>query len=131
MVQHKICCSMTNLLCNSIDYATKFEEDRKSQTCLVQFKQQIIRWPKRVNHKSVYQNTKQFPKTQINFPKHKLVSQNTNRFLKTQINFSKHKSISQNTNQFAKTQTNFSKHKPINFISFRNKCVVAQWWVMR
>ena len=39
---------------------------------------QNVRWPKRVNHKSVYQNTKQFPKTQIDFPKRKLVSQNTN-----------------------------------------------------
>ena len=74
----------------------------------------ILRWPKKVNHKSVYQlqNTKQFPKTQINFPKHKLVSQNTNRFLKTQINFPKHKSISQNTNQFLKTRTSLPKHKP-------------------
>ena len=52
-----------------------------------------IRWPKRVNHKSVSQNTKQFPKTQNNFPKHKLVSQNTNRFLNTQINFSKHEPV--------------------------------------
>ena len=32
---------MTNLLCDSIDFATKFEEDRKSETCSVQFKQQI------------------------------------------------------------------------------------------
>ena len=32
---------MTNLLCDSIDYGTKFEEDRKSETCSVQFKQQI------------------------------------------------------------------------------------------
>ena len=81
----------------------------------------FLRWPKRVNHKSVYQNTKQFPKTQINFPKtqisfpkHKTISQNTNQFTKTQNNFSKHKPISskhksvyQNTNQFLKTQTNF------------------------
>ena len=41
LVRHKICCSMTNLLCDSIDFATKFEEDRKSETCSVQFKQQI------------------------------------------------------------------------------------------
>jgi len=66
----------------------------------------IIQWPKRVNHKSVYQNTKQFPKTQISFPKHKSTSQNTNRFLKTPISFPKHKSISQNTNQFRETQIN-------------------------
>ena len=60
----------------------------------------ILRWPKRVKHKSVYQNTKQFPKTQINFPKHKSVYQNTKQFLKTQTNFPKHKSVYQNTNQF-------------------------------
>ena len=79
---------------------------------------QEIRWPKRVKHKSVYQNTKQFPKTQIsllkhkiNFPKHKSVCQNTKQFLKTQTNFQKHKSVYQNTNQFHKTQTNFAKHK--------------------
>ena len=84
--------------------------------CRLLLLQQIafIRWPKSVNHKSVYQNTKQFPKTQINFPKHKLVSQNTNRFLKTQINLSKHEPVCQNTNQFLETQTNFAKHKPIN-----------------
>ena len=74
----------------------------------------FVRWPKRVNHKSVYQNTKQFPKTQNNVPKHKSISQSTNSFPKTQIDFSKHKSIYQNTNQFAKTQTNLSKHKPIS-----------------
>ena len=81
----------------------------------------ILRWPKRVNHKSVYQNTKQFPKTQINFPKHKSVSQNTKQYPKTQISLPKHKTISQNTNQFrrntnqfTKTQINFSKHKPIS-----------------
>ena len=80
-----------------------------------------VRWPKRVNHKSVYQNTKQFPKTQINFPKHKSVYQNTKQYPKTQISLPKHKSISQNTNQFrrntnqfTKTQINFSKHKPIS-----------------
>ena len=32
---------MTNLLCDSIDFATKFEEDKKSETYSVQFKQQI------------------------------------------------------------------------------------------
>ena len=74
-----------------------------------------LRWPKRVNHKSVYQNTKQFPKTQINFPKHKLVSQNTNRFLKTQINLSKQEPVCQNTNQFLETQTNFAKHKSMDW----------------
>ena len=79
-----------------------------------------LRWPKRVNHKSVYQNTKQFPKhksifqntdqftkTQNNFPKYKSVYRNTKQFLKTQTNFPKHKSVKQNTNQFLKTQTNF------------------------
>ena len=81
----------------------------------------IVRWPKRVNHKSVYQNTNQFTKTQNNFPKHKSVYQNTKQFLKTQISLPKHKTISQNTNQFrrntnqfTKTQINFSKHKPIS-----------------
>ena len=65
-------------------------------------------------HKTISQNTNQFPKTQISLPKHKTISQNTNQFTKTQINFSKHKPISskhksvyQNTNQFLKTQTNF------------------------
>ena len=57
-------------------------------------------------HKTVSQNTNQFPKTQINFPKHKSVYQNT-KFFKTQTNF-------QNTNQFTKTQINFTKHKPIS-----------------
>ena len=79
-----------------------------------------LRWPKRVNHKSVYQNTKQFPK-------HKAIFQNTDQFTKTQNNFPKHKSvyrntkqfhktqpIFQNTNQLSKTQINFSKHKPIS-----------------
>ena len=74
----------------------------------------LVRWPKRVKHKSVYQNTKQFPKTQISLPKHKSISQNTNQFTKTQINFLKHKPIFQNTNQFTKTQINFTKHKPIS-----------------
>ena len=73
----------------------------------------VVRWPKRLNHKSISQNTNQFPKTQINFPKHKLIFQNTNQFSKTQINFPKHKSVSQNTNQFPKTQINFPKHKSI------------------
>ena len=74
----------------------------------------MIWWPKRVKHKSVYQNTKQFPKTQISLPKHKSISQNTNQFTKTQNNFLKHKPIFQNTNQFTKTQINFTKHKPIS-----------------
>ena len=65
------------------------------------FANAIIRWPKRVNHKSVYQNTNQFSKTQISLPKHKTISQNTNQFRR-------------NTNQFTKTQINFSKHKPIS-----------------
>ena len=58
-------------------------------------------------HKSIFQNTNQFTKTQNNFSKHKSVYQNTKQFLKTQTNFvetqislPKHKSISQNTNQF-------------------------------
>ena len=73
-------------------------------------------------HKSVYQNTKQFPKTQINFPKHKSVYQNTKQCPKTQIGLPKRKTISQkhklifqNTNQLSKTQINFSKHKPISW----------------
>ena len=47
--------------------------------------------------------------SQISLPKHKTISQNTNQFPKTEIDFSKHKSISQNTNQFAKTQNNCDK----------------------
>ena len=91
---------------------------------LFSFPFSVIRWPKRVKHKSVYQNTKQFPKTQINFPnlnqftktqinflKHKSVYQNTKQFLKTQTNFPKHKSVYQSTNQLHKTQINFAKHK--------------------
>ena len=74
----------------------------------------FLRWPKRVNHKSVYQTTNQFSKTQISLPKHKTISRNTNQFPKTQIGLPKHKTISQNTNQFTKTQINFSKHKPIS-----------------
>ena len=87
----------------------------------------ILQWPKRVNHKSVSQNTNQFSKTQSNFLKHKSVYQNAQKFRKTQINFPKHKSVYQNakqflktqtnfqnTNQFTKTQINFSKHKPIS-----------------
>ena len=72
-------------------------------------------------HKSIFQNTNQFTKTQNNFLKHKSISQNTKQFLKTQISLPKHKTISQNTNQFrrntnqfTKTQINFSKHKPIS-----------------
>ena len=70
-----------------------------------------INFPK---HKSVSQNTNQFPKTQVSFPKHKLISQNTNMFSKTQINFPKHKYVFQNTNQFPETQINFPKHKSIS-----------------
>ena len=74
-----------------------------------------LRWPKRVKHESVNQNSKQFPKTQINFPKHKSVHQNTNHFPKTQIslplktqnNFLKHK-------QFSKTQISLPKHKSVS-----------------
>ena len=73
----------------------------------------ILRWPNRVKHKSVYQNTNQFTKTQNSFPKHKSISQNTNQFTKTQINFPKHKSVYQNTKQFLKTQINFPKHKSV------------------
>ena len=62
-------------------------------------------------HKTVFQNTNQFPKTQISLPKHKSAYQNTKQFLKTQTNFPKHKAVYQNTNQFHKTQTNFAKHK--------------------
>ena len=65
-------------------------------------------------HKTVSQNTNQFPKTQISLPKHKSISQNTNQFTKTQNNFLKHKPIFQNTNQFTETQINFTKHKPIS-----------------
>ena len=64
-----------------------------------------------LKHKTVSQNTNQFPKTQISLPKHKSISQNTNQFTKTQNNFFKHKPVFQNTNQFHKTQTNFAKHK--------------------
>ena len=56
--------------------------------------------------------------TQISLPKHKTVSQNSNQFPKTQISLPKHKPIFQNTNQFTETQyqfhkthTNFAKHK--------------------
>ena len=73
-----------------------------------------LRWPKRVKHKSVYQNTKKFPKTQVNFLKHKSVYQNTKQFPKTQISLPKHKTISQNTNQFSKTQISLPKHKSIS-----------------
>ena len=62
-------------------------------------------------HKTVSQNTNQFPKTQISLPKYKSMSQNTNQLTKTQNNFLKHKPIFQNTNQFTKTQINFTKHK--------------------
>ena len=47
-----------------------------------------------------YKNTKQFPKTQINFPKNKSISQNTNQFLKTRTSLPKHKPISRNTNKW-------------------------------
>ena len=57
-----------------------------------------IRWPKRVNHKSVSQNTNHFIKTQTNFSKHKSVYQNTKQFFKAQISLPKHKKVSQNTN---------------------------------
>ena len=86
-----------------------------------------VRWPKRVDHKSVTktqnnfpkhksisQNTNQFLKTRTSLPKHKRISRNTNQFPKTQISFPKHKSISQNTNQFLKTRTSLPKHKPIS-----------------
>ena len=72
-------------------------------------------------HKSIFQNTNQFTKTQNNFSKHKSVYQNTKQFPETQINFPKHKSVYQNTKQFLKTQTNFvetqislPKHKSIS-----------------
>ena len=61
-----------------------------------------------------YKNTKQFPKTQINFSKHEPVCQNTKQFRETQIYFPKHKLFSQNTNQFLKTRTSLPKHKPIS-----------------
>ena len=70
----------------------------------------FVRWPKRVNHKSVYQNTNQFSKTQISLPKHKTISQNTNQFPKTQISLPKHKSISQNTNQFRRNTNQKTGH---------------------
>ena len=70
-------------------------------------------WPKRVNDKSICQNTKQCLKAETNFQKHKSVYQNTKQFLKAQINFSKHKSVYRNSKQFLKTQANFFlKHKP-------------------
>ena len=85
------------------------------ETMVAQKGQTQISLPK---HKTVSQNTNQFPKTQISLPKHKSMSQkhksayqNTKQFLKTQTNFPKHKSVYQNTNQFHKTQTNFAKHK--------------------
>ena len=97
----------------------------KGHTTVAQKGQSQISLPK---HKTISQNTNQFPKTQISLPKHKTISQNTNQFTKTQNNFSKHKPISskhksvyQNTNQFLKTQTNFvetqislPKHKSIS-----------------
>ena len=59
-----------------------------------------------LKHKTVSQNTNQFPKAQISFPKHKSISQNTNKFLKTRTSLPKHKPISRNTNQFRETQIN-------------------------
>ena len=69
-----------------------------------------VRWTKRVNHKSVYQNTNQFPKTQISLPKHKTISRNTNQFPKTQISLPKHKTVSQNTNQFRRNTNQKTGH---------------------
>ena len=40
-------------------------------------------WPKRVNHKSICQNTKQCLKAETNFQKHKSVYQNTKQFLES------------------------------------------------
>ena len=57
-------------------------------------------------HKTISQNTNQFPKAQISFPKHKSISQNTNQFIKTRTSLPKHKPISRNTNQFRETQIN-------------------------
>ena len=57
-------------------------------------------------HRTISQNTNQFPKTQISFPKHKSISQNTNQFLKTRTSLPKHKPILRNTNQFRETQIN-------------------------
>ena len=95
----------------------------------------VVRWTRRVNHKSVFHNTNQFHKIKISLPKHKSISQHisqftktqTEQFLKTKTNFPKYKSVYQytnqfsktqtnfqNTNQFTKTQINFSKHKPIS-----------------
>ena len=71
-------------------------------------------WPKRVNHKSICQNTKQCLKAETNFQKHKSVYQNTKQFLKAQINLPKHKTVSQNTNQFLKTQISLPKLKTIS-----------------
>ena len=83
------------------DYYSLFQVKWETQPTSVQsWSKHYLRWPKRVKHKSVYQNTKQFPKTQINFPKHKSVYQNTNQFTKTQNNFLKHKPVFQNANQF-------------------------------
>ena len=58
-----------------------------------------LRWPKRVKHKPISENTNQYPKTQIRFRKHKPISKSTNQFRETLTNFQKHKPKSQNTNQ--------------------------------
>ena len=101
-------CSVVKI-CTFPNNYTIFEETNCIEllATVAQKGQSQISLPK---HKTISQNTNQFPKTQNNFPKHKLVSQNTNRFLKTQINFSKHEAVCQNTNQFLETQTNFANH---------------------
>ena len=78
-----------------VEHRTGIAEVTGSNPTVAQKGQTQISFPK---HKSIYQNTNQFPKTQISLPEHKTISQNTKQFSKTQINFSK-------------TQINFAKHK--------------------
>jgi len=49
-----------------------------------------VRWPKRVKHKSIFKNTNQYSKTQINIQKHKSIFKNTNQYSKTQTQEPKH-----------------------------------------
>ena len=94
----------------------------------------VVRWTRRVNHKSVFHNTNQFHKIKISLPKHKSISQHisqftktqTEQFLKTKTNFPKYKSVYQYTNQFSKTQTNFQNTNQLlktqtNFAKYKAK----------
>ena len=67
------------------------QQNIKDAVTVAQKGQSQIGLPK---HKTISQNTNQFPKTQISLPKQKIISQNTNQFSKTQISLPKHKSIS-------------------------------------